>query len=346
MFSKETPLAHAGAPSLSDVDYPTGHQPTIHGADRPLIKVGQILDEPRKHLMASPSFSWIFLVCLFSCLICCDAQESPQSFLLIGVSGTLQDGFELRDRLDYKNPLDGATTKAQFVGKALVRGYKAYFDVKRPGWREYKGEPNPPRVPNPVILATGCHNDANIYWMYLVAPEQVLSILAGEPRYLSITPDSGMIDLTAPETSENVKKLALSQIENAGLANVTSFAAPLVTGVWFDVDSFVESPIVYVKEDGTQVTSYDESLAKWAGVEREDLLLELRNGARLELVERKNRAWEEVYKTVRLAEADSSQTRYPKLCQEVRFGVGLDHLRLNYPLAQAELWVADLQDEL
>jgi hypothetical protein len=182
--------------------------------------------------------------------------------------------------------------------------------------------------------------------MYLVAPEQVLSILSGEPRYLSITPDSGMIDLTASETSENVKKLALSQIENLGLANVTSFAAPLVTGVWFDADSFVESPVVHVKNDGTQVTSYDESLAKWAGIQRDDLLIEVRNGTPLEFVERKNQAWEQVYKTVRSAEADSSQTPHPKMCQEVRFGVGLDHLRLNYPLAQAEVRVADLQDEL
>lgn len=72
-----------------------------------------------------------------------DNEEPP--FILVGVSGTLQDGFELRNRLDYKG------TKARFVGKALVRGYKAYLDIKPKGWREYKSPPLPPQVPNAVV---------------------------------------------------------------------------------------------------------------------------------------------------------------------------------------------------
>ena len=50
-------------------------------------------------------------------------------------SGTLQDGFELRSRLnyyEYKDPdLSDLVTRsvhAKFIGRALVRGYKAYLE--------------------------------------------------------------------------------------------------------------------------------------------------------------------------------------------------------------------------
>ena len=262
---------------------------------------------------------------------------SEQTFALIGVSGTLQDGFELRDRLDYSactlessNCDNGQTLiPAQLVGKALVRGYKSYLDIKQKGWREYKEDP--PQVPNPVVLPTGCFHDANVYWVYLVAPQQVLRILAGEPRYLSISPDTGLVDLTAPETSDIVKRLAQSQIQKLGFTNQTAFALPLVTGTWFDAQSFVESPVVFVKQDGTRVTSFDESLALWAGVDRNDLLAD---GD----LDRRDRAWKTVLAKAKEAEMDATETAFPKLCHDaVRFGVSNDHLRLNYPLTEAEI---------
>jgi hypothetical protein len=265
-----------------------------------------------------------------------------QTYILVGVSGTLQDGFELRDRLDYVYESSGnsQTVPATFVGTALVRGYKAYFDVKPKGYREYVEEPAPPRVPNPVIIPTGCYHDANIYWLYLVAPEQVLSILAGEPRFLSITPDTGMVDLTAEETSLNVRQLAFNEIQEGGYLNTTAFALPLVTGVWFDSESFVESPTIYRKEDGTRVTSYDGSLALWAGVAPEDLLADKdkdQNG-------QKDKAWETVFRRIRTAEADSSLTDRPPMCYgEMRFGVSSDHLRLNYPLTKSHIQKSGLE---
>ena len=84
------------------------------------------------------------LVCihLALALVVGGAVADEVTFALIGVSGTLQDGFELRDRLDYHPPCADSepscddTIPAKFVGKALVRGYKAYLDIKPKGWRE------------------------------------------------------------------------------------------------------------------------------------------------------------------------------------------------------------------
>jgi hypothetical protein len=67
--------------------------------------------------------------------------EDPLTYHIIGVSGGLQDGFPDHFKLDY-----GATSnfesepnavRAIFVGRALVRGCKAYLDVMQEGWRQY-----------------------------------------------------------------------------------------------------------------------------------------------------------------------------------------------------------------
>lgn len=179
--------------------------------------------------------------------------------------------------------------------------------------------------------------------MYLVAAPQVLEILAGEPRFLSISPDTGLIELDASETSENVRRLALHEIQRLGYSNQTAFAAPLVTGVWFDEGSYVESPAVYVKQDGSRVTSFDLSLAMWADVERDDLVLD-----EPEQLDRREKAWEKVFRKLREAEADEeSKTPYPVKCQDqIRFGVSSDHLRLNYPWTQDDVQLVDFRDEL
>ena len=41
----------------------------------------------------------------------------------------------------------------------------------------------------------------NEYWIYLVDSRQVLNTLLYEPRFLSITPDTGTIDIIATNTS-------------------------------------------------------------------------------------------------------------------------------------------------
>lgn len=170
-------------------------------------------------------------------------------------------------------------------------------------------------MPNPVILPTGCYQDANIYWLYLVKSQQVLHILAGEPRYLSITPDTGLVDLKATETSDAVRRLALGQIQKHGYTNTDVFALLLVTGVWFDAASFVESPPAHVHQDGTRVTSYADSLALWAGVQTSDLLLVAEEDDVDDTnLARRSRAWDAVYDKIRTAEADTSRrTKYPTM---------------------------------
>ena len=63
-------------------------------------------------------------------------NPSTFPFFFYYSSGTLQDGFELRNRLDYyeydKGPeseeIVTRSVPAKLVGTALVRGYKAYLE--------------------------------------------------------------------------------------------------------------------------------------------------------------------------------------------------------------------------
>ena len=72
------------------------------------------------------------------------AQSSLSStkYLLVGVSGGLQDGFPERRKMDYEHydELTNTTTTitpAIYIGKALIRGYKAFLDVMESGYRQY-----------------------------------------------------------------------------------------------------------------------------------------------------------------------------------------------------------------
>lgn len=78
-------------------------------------------------------------------LVVVTAQSAPPSstkYLLVGVSGGLQDGFPERSKMDYEH-YDEFTnttttiTPAIYIGKALIRGYKAYLDVMESGYRQY-----------------------------------------------------------------------------------------------------------------------------------------------------------------------------------------------------------------
>jgi hypothetical protein len=289
----------------------------------------------------------ISLVLSFICYSLALDTSSDVSYLLIGVSGTLQDGFPLRDRLDFKGSNQNHVP-AILIGKALVRGYKAYLDIKEPEWREFREDP--PHVPNAVVMPTGCHEHANIYWIYAVDSRQVIHVLAGEPRFLSITPDTGMLDLTANETDEQVKLTAFHEMRRQGKTDESVVAVPLVTGVWFH-SSYVESPTVETATDGTMLTSYDGSLALWAGVERDDLVLSgsqqcLSSADRSqdclskETGARSEQAWEGVHKAIRAASMTKVVATRPdsvECLQRVRFGVGPDQARINYPFSPAEL---------
>ena len=70
------------------------------------------------------------------------SSSSTTKYLLIGVSGGLQDGFPERSKMDYEqyDALTNTTitiTPAIFIGKALIRGYKAFLDVMESGYRQY-----------------------------------------------------------------------------------------------------------------------------------------------------------------------------------------------------------------
>ncbi|CAN0186744.1 unnamed protein product, partial [Phaeothamnion confervicola] len=91
---------------------------------------------------------------------------------------------------------------AVYWGTALVRGYKAFLDIKQPTWREYKPAPQTPHV-NPAVVPTGCWEHANVYAVYAA-----LAALNAEPRFLSMSPDTGIADLATEETSDSVRRTA------------------------------------------------------------------------------------------------------------------------------------------
>ena len=88
-------------------------------------------------------------------------MSAPARRTLLAVSGTLQEGFELRANLDHPE------APAVFIGEGVVRGVKAYLDIKEPGCREYRPPPERPRI-NPANVVTGDARDANLYAVYLV----------------------------------------------------------------------------------------------------------------------------------------------------------------------------------
>lgn len=121
----------------------------------------------------------------------------------------------------------------------------------------------------------------------MIDERQVLYVLNNEPRFLSITPDTGLIDL---QIIQRTSLLPPSLIES--YQPVHSFiehflreihdqtpdrfidnryvAVPLVTAVFFNPSSHVPSPVLHYLRDGTEVTNYPDSLAKWANVNSTD----------------------------------------------------------------------------
>lgn len=179
--------------------------------------------------------------------------------LLLCVSGTLQDGFALRKNLD--SP-EGA---AVLVGWALVRGVRLHLDPKPVGCREHVALPFAQAM-NPALVPSGDPKDANIYAVYAVTEAAALKALLGEPRLLGMTPDTVLVDLDAAETTAALASLLRKEAEERfGEAADVHRAALLTVVAHVAPPGSYPAPPLYVKDDGTRVTSFAPCLAAFAG---------------------------------------------------------------------------------
>jgi len=189
-------------------------------------------------------------------------------FVIVAVSGTLEEGFALRPNLDFLSEVNEGNPPvlAIFLGKALVRGVKAYLDIKDSNSREFVAAPGQNPI-NPGLVATANDNDANISSIYLVDRRQAARALLREPRYLSMVPDLGKVDIDAEETSPDLRKLLRQAIaeDSTILApkNQNQVTFLQVISTWKSCH-FVPSPVLYTKPNGLRVTDFPNSLAKFA----------------------------------------------------------------------------------
>jgi hypothetical protein len=267
------------------------------------------------------------------------AAQTSREYIIVGVSGGLQEGFPEHTRMDYKSG-QPEEVQAVFLGRALVRGYKAFLDVMQPGWRQYIPEPEQPLI-NCNVVPSGCWHHANEYWMYLVDSRQFLAILMGEPRFLSIAPDLGLVDLQAEETGSVIKHIALQQMERQGKTDKSAVAFPIVTAAWYNPTSHVPSPVLYIKEDGTQVTNFAQSLAKWAGIDIAQEACSADNET-FSFLEQESQQdfWDALRRSIRYAEANRQPESNgpPFVCKKkARFGVSSDMARINYSFQPEEV---------
>jgi hypothetical protein len=204
---------------------------------------------------------------------------------LLAVSGTLQEGFALRKNLDGVREED----KAVFIGFALVRGVKMYFDVKPEGCREHvrkdfededeegRRRQRRPNM-NPALVVTNDWNDANVYHVFAVTEEALCEALANEPRYLGIAPDVAKVDLWAKETSESVRVAAgvSGGVSGGGGRGVegenddddTRYATMLTVVAYGIPGARAVEAKGYAKEDGCRVTTFAECSARAFGDEK------------------------------------------------------------------------------
>jgi len=203
---------------------------------------------------------------------------------LLAVSGTLQDGFALRKNLDGVREED----KAVFIGFALVRGVKMYFDVKPEGCREHvrkdfededeegRRRQRRPNM-NPALVVTNDWNDANVYHVFAVTEEALCEALANEPRYLGIAPDIAKVDLWAKETSKSVRVAAgVGSVSGGGGGGVggenddddTRYATMLTVVAYGIPGARAVEAKGYAKEDGCRVTTFAECSARAFGDEK------------------------------------------------------------------------------
>ena len=206
------------------------------------------------------------------------------AFNIVAVSGTLEEGFPLRKNLDFE-PGTANQILSTFLGKALIRGLRAYLDIKGPGFREFKtfdkagclaGLNDDPSLDdvskcqniNPGMVASGDWNDANIYSLYLIDRRQAVRALVNEPRFLSMTPDLAMVDIKAEETTSSIRSLILQGIDEDNALQSpknVDFATVLTVVSTWNSCWFAPSPVLYTKSDGTRVTDFPNSLAMGGG---------------------------------------------------------------------------------
>ena len=192
-------------------------------------------------------------------------------FVLVAVSGTLEEGFPLRPNLDFLTEVNEGNPAVLgiFLGHALVRGVRAFLDIKDSNSREFKATPFNPI--NPALVASGNNNDANISSLYLVDRRQAARALLREPRYLSMVPDLAKVDIHAAETDPDVRNFILQAIQEdttlLGPKNMNQVTLLQVISTWKSCH-FVPSPVLYTKPapDGARVTDFPNSLAAFAGV--------------------------------------------------------------------------------
>lgn len=120
-----------------------------------------------------------------------------------------------------------------------------------------------------------------------------------------------------------------------------NFAAlPIVTAVYFH-ESFVPSPVLYTKKDGTEVTNFPASLALWAGVDDAgrvavDDTTEAHGKETNVSYKAHDKFWDGIRHAIRSAEANRpnlealSSYGPPFKCKaRARFGAGPDSARIN-----------------
>jgi hypothetical protein len=127
-----------------------------------------------------------------------------------------------------------------------------------------------------------------------------------------------------------------------------------VTGVWFNPLSHVPSPVLYTKDDGTEVTNFPQSLATWAGVIDgnlpQDKLLSMKTDSGgesfnfLDAGRPSKLFFTSIAKRIREGEAErhhhaaisaeySPSTYASKCTKKARFGVSPTMARVNYPMS-------------
>ena len=300
------------------------------------------------YTLLSPSFRLLLVLALAWLLLPSALASSDPNYIFVGVSGGLQDGFPDHTKMDYRQGEE--LVEAIYLGRGLVRGTKAFLDVMEPGYRQYvpRSSAAQPLI-NSVVMVSGCQEHANQYWIYAVDSRQFVTILNNEPRFLSITPDAALVDLLSDQTDEEVKILALHEIERQNKGDSSRAAFPIVVAVWYH-DSFVPSPAIQESntEDGTLVTNFPESLAKWAGVNDADRMAgcavnESCPSEDAAMIANK-RYWDGIRRAIRHAEdnplprSDWRANGPPFHChQQAKLGVGPQTARINYPFSTSEL---------
>ena len=105
-----------------------------------------------------------------------------------------------------------------------------------------------------------------MYACFAVSESAALRALLGEPRCLGMTPDTVLVDLDARETTPALAATlrALAAASAAAAAAPITRAALLTVVAHAPPHGAVSVPPLYVKEDGTRVTTFAACLSAFA----------------------------------------------------------------------------------